>query len=131
REKFINAIGGFPERNPLNAKVTGRVARDKFTVEKVLFESEPGFYVTGALFLPDPEKFPPPWPAVVVVCGHRKDGKAYDPYQRGTALLALNGIAGFIIDPVCQGERSQLLDDGGKPLDSASTVGHTLIGTGA
>jgi cephalosporin-C deacetylase-like acetyl esterase len=131
REKFVEAIGGFPERTPLNAKVTGRVERDNFTVERVLFESEPGFYVTGALFLPDPQKFPPPWPGVVVVCGHRKDGKAYDPYQRGPARLALHAIAGFIIDPVCQGERSQLLDDQGEPLDSASTVGHTLLGTGA
>ena len=131
REKFVEAIGGFPERTPLNAKVTGRVARDAFSVEKVLFESEPGFYVTGAMFLPDPEKFPAPWPGVLVVCGHTPEGKAYDPYQRGTALLALNGIAGFIIDPVCQGERSQLLDDQGKPLDRNSTVGHTLVGTGA
>ncbi len=131
REKFIDAIGGFPERTPLNAKVTGTVARDRFTVEKILFESEPGFYVTGAMFLPDPDKFPPPWPGVLVVCGHTAEGKSYDPYQRATALLAHGGIAGFIIDPVCQGERSQLLDNDGKPLDRNSTIGHTLVGTGA
>lgn len=131
REKFIDSIGGFPERTSLNAKVTGRVERDRFTVEKVLFESEPGFYVTGAMFLPDPKSFPPPWPGVLVVCGHTAEGKQTDAYQRATALLALHGIAGFIIDPVCQGERSQLLDDAGKPLDANSTVGHTLVGTGA
>jgi dienelactone hydrolase len=131
RAKFIEAIGGFPERTPLNAQVTGRVERDQFTVEKILFESEPGFYVTGAMFLPDPDKFPPPWPGVLVVCGHTPHGKQLDTYQRGTALLALNGLAAFIIDPICQGERSQLLNKQGKQGEGGSTTGHTLVGTGA
>src|SRR5690554_3905577 len=31
-------------KTPLNAKITGTLERETFTVEKVLFESHPGFY---------------------------------------------------------------------------------------
>ena len=43
----------FPERTPLNVRVTGVIERPGFTVEKTLFESQPGFYVTASLYLPD------------------------------------------------------------------------------
>ena len=42
--------------------VKGVIKRDGFSVEKILFESRPGFFVTAAMFLPDAAKFPPPWP---------------------------------------------------------------------
>ena len=131
RGKFREALGEFPERTPLNDVVTGRVVREGFTVEKVLFESRPKFFVTGAMFLPDAKKFPPPYPAVLVVCGHSANGKAYDGYQRATAMLALNGIAGFIIDPIGQGERVQLLNAEGKPQIPNPVDEHTLLGHGA
>src|SRR5436190_8601271 len=48
------AMGLWPEptRTPLNAVVHGRIERDDYTVEKVYFESMPGFFVTGTLFRP-------------------------------------------------------------------------------
>ena len=45
-------FGPFPEKTPLNAKVTGTVERDAYTIEKVIFESRPGFLVTANLYLP-------------------------------------------------------------------------------
>ncbi len=131
KREFIERIGGLPGPAPLNAKITGTVRRDGYTVEKVLLESQPQFYVTAGLFLPDPAKFPPPWPAVVVVCGHAGEGKLQDGYQKGTALAALNGLAAMIVDPVGQGERRQILGPNDKPLNISPTVEHTLIGTGA
>lgn len=131
RERFLAEIGGLPPRTELNAEVVARVHRDGFSVEKVMFESQPDFHVTGGLFLPDPDRFPPPWPAVLVVCGHSAEGKLYDGYQRGTALAALHGIAGLIIDPIGQGERNQVLGEGAKPAVPSSTTEHTLLGTAA
>lgn len=131
KDEFINRIGGLPGPAPINAKITGTIQREGYKLEKVLFESQPKFYVTGGLFLPDPAKFPPPWPAVVVVCGHSDNGKLQEGYQTGTALAALNGLAAMIIDPVAQGERAQLLKDDGKPAISGSTTEHTLLGSGA
>lgn len=131
REEFIARLGGLPQRGPLQAEVTGKVQREGFSVEKIRLESQPQFYVTAGLFLPDPAKFPPPWPAVVVLCGHSADGKLQDGYQRGTALAALNGLAAIIVDPVGQGERKQVLTAEGKPAVPSATTEHTLLGTGA
>src|SRR5439155_9856017 len=41
-----------PEKTPLNAVVHGKVDRGDYTVEKVYFESVPGFFVTGNLYRP-------------------------------------------------------------------------------
>ena len=41
-----------PTRTPLNAVIHGRLDRGDFTVEKVYFESAPGFFVTGNLYRP-------------------------------------------------------------------------------
>ena len=41
-----------PEKTPLNAVVHGKVDRGDYTVEKVFFESVPGFFVTGNLYRP-------------------------------------------------------------------------------
>jgi len=131
RDQFVSHIGGFPERTPLNARVTGTVQRDGYRVEKVLFESRPGHYVTGLCFVPEPDRFQKPYPGVLVVCGHSANGKGYEGYQTATAMLAKNGIVGLIIDPICQGERLQHLDEDHSVVVSSSTQGHTLVGLGA
>ena len=41
-----------PTRAPLHAVIHGRIDRGDFTVEKVYFESAPGFFVTGNLYRP-------------------------------------------------------------------------------
>ena len=55
RDAFVDAVGGLPERTPLNPQVVGTVARRGYRVEKIIFESQPKHYVTGLLFLPDPQ----------------------------------------------------------------------------
>src|SRR5258708_4902083 len=41
-----------PTKTPLRAVVHGRIDRGEYTVEKVYFESAPGFFVTGNLYRP-------------------------------------------------------------------------------
>lgn len=131
KEKFIENIGGLPDRTPLNAKITGRLEGNGFGMEKVLFESMPGLYVTGVMFLPDEKKFPKPWPGVLVSCGHSYNGKGYVNYQRVAALHALNGMAAFLVDPIDQGERFQLINRETKKELAASVHAHNLIGIGS
>ena len=128
RRFFVEKLGGFPERTPLNAKVAGREDREGYRIEKVIFESRPRHYVTAILYLPNAR---PPYPGVLVPCGHSSNGKARDLYQRAPILLAKNGLAALCYDPIDQGERHQLLDDEGKPLFMSSTLGHNLTGVGA
>ncbi len=126
---FVDAVGGLPERTPLKPRITGVVQRKGFRVEKVIFESQPRHYVTAGLFLPDPTRYKPPYPGVLVPCGHSANGKASDAYQRASALLALNGMAALLYDPIDQGERGQLLNDKGKPA-FRGVSGHDMVGIG-
>lgn len=125
RARFLASLGGLPERTPLNARTTGTLVRAGYRVEKVIFESQPQFYVTGALFLPDPAQHPPPYPGVLVPCGHYQPAKAHDEYQAMGTLLALNGMVAFVFDPVDQGERLQSVDASGQAR-FWGTSAHTL-----
>src|SRR5262245_48140603 len=128
KKKFLEALGGFPEKAPLNAKVVGEVKGDGFRIEKVIYESRPNHHVTANLYLPDGNG---PFPGVLLPCGHSANGKAADAYQRAAILLAKNGMAVLCYDPIGQGERYQLLDKSGKPAVASSTSEHTLVGIGA
>ncbi|MHC4461591.1 MAG: alpha/beta hydrolase family protein [Planctomycetota bacterium] len=128
RHKFLEAIGELPQRTPLKPRITGVVQRQGYHVEKVIFESRPKHYVTAVLFLPDVKKYKPPYPGVLVPCGHSRNGKGVDPYQTMGALLALNGMATLVFDPIDQGERGQLL----KHWPGLwGTRAHTMIGVGS
>ena len=107
RRKMMDRIGRFPEKTPLNAKVTGIVRRNGYRVEKILFESRPGMFVTGNLYVPEDSRFAPPYPAAIELCGHSRDGKAAPSYRRIAVLAAKNGMAAFVVDPLGQGERRQ------------------------
>ena len=75
RAAWLKGIGGLPEtKTPLNAKTGSVVACDGFTLQNVLFESQPGVYVTGHLALPDPAKFKPPYACVMMPLGHSDKG---------------------------------------------------------
>lgn len=111
---LISSIGKFPERTPLNSKVVDVVDKLGYRVEKIIFESRPHHYVTATMFVPDSEKFLPPYPGVLIPCGHYEPAKAHDEYQSMGALCALNGMAALVFDPIDQGERIQLTDTSGK-----------------
>src|SRR5688572_17932173 len=50
RAKIAQCFGPFPaQKSPLNAKVTGKLERDAYTIEKIVFESRPNFFVTANL----------------------------------------------------------------------------------
>lgn len=128
RNLFIQRLGGFPERAPLNAQVTGKLPGDGYRIEKVLFESQPRHHVTATLYLPDGNG---PFPGVLVSSGHCRPGKAADYNQRFAIALAIHGMAALCYDPIGQGERSQILTPEGKPQFSSTTQEHTLMGVGS
>jgi dienelactone hydrolase len=128
RAKFIEALGGFPEKTPLNPRVAGAVKGDGFRVEKVIYESRPDHHVTGALYIPEGKG---PFPAVLVPCGHSDKGKAEEAYQRISNLLVKNGFVVLCYDPIGQGERMQLLTPDGKPAIKGNTTEHTMVEVGA
>lgn len=97
-------LAPWPEKTPLNARITGRTERDYYTVENLVFESRPGFYVTANVYLP--KNAAAQAPAVVVVPGHAMDeGKNYGLYQLGQLGMVKEGIIVLAYDPIGQGER--------------------------
>ena len=52
RQTFLKLIGGAFERTPLNAKITGTFERPGYQVQKITYESRPGFWITANLYIP-------------------------------------------------------------------------------
>lgn len=127
RAAMTDALGAWPPRTPLNARTTGTLERGGITIEKVLFESQPNHHVTALFYLPPGDG---PHPAVLVPCGHARGGKAAEAYQRGSMLLAQQGIAALCFDPIEQGERIGLRREDGSP-EFWGTEAHMAVGAGA
>ncbi len=67
-----------PRRTPLRPRIWGACARDGYTVEKVAFESMPGFFVTGNLFRPAAKASQRGAPGILCPHGHHEDGRLHD-----------------------------------------------------
>ena len=126
RERYKQIVGTFPEKGNLNAQVVGKVQGTGYHIEKIIFESKPGRYVTAHLYMP--ENTTVPVPATLELCGHGLNGKG--PSSHAAMLMASNGIAVLVVDPIGQGERLQLIDREGKPLTRGATTEHTLLNAG-
>ncbi len=100
-----------PERTPLNAGTTGSFEREKYKVEKVVYESRPGLFISANLYLPKTGSGP--FPAVLFQSGHYNEGKANPNYQRCCQGLAQLGFVVLAFDPMGQGERIQYPDSTG------------------
>ena len=111
RRKLKRLFGTFPNRTPLNVCMTGRLERRGYRIEKLVYESRPGLFVTANLYMPQGDG---PFPAVLQPCGHKANGKADKTYQMLCHSLARQGYAVLIFDPISQGERSHQyrLDEG-------------------
>ena len=101
------ALGLWPEppRTPLKARRFGLVRRQGYALEKVHFESLPGFRVTGNLYLPCPQ--PRRFPVLLVPHGHWKEGRLVNTRgAEGASMpglcinVAQRGIAAFSYDMV-------------------------------
>jgi cephalosporin-C deacetylase-like acetyl esterase len=68
----LKLIGGLPQtRTPLAAKTFG-VVQDGYRVEKITYDSLPGYHVTANVYVPTGKG---PFPAIIVAPGHGLDGK--------------------------------------------------------
>jgi cephalosporin-C deacetylase-like acetyl esterase len=127
-KRYKTLLGAFPEKTSLNAKITGTIHGKGYRIEKIVYESLPKHAVTSNLYIPEGKG---PFPAVILFCGHENEGKATESYQKTAILFALNGFVVFVIDPVSQSERHQLLDPSGKPKTRGGTTEHTLMNAAA
>src|SRR5579863_4381397 len=91
RETLLKLLGGLPDYSgPLNPKVTGEIKAEGYTIEKVLFESLPHFYVTADLYRPNHPNGPARCPAISFSVRPHSGGKARAAARRGQS-----GVEGF------------------------------------
>lgn len=126
RARYRSIIGEFPQKPPLNAQITYTFDYPGLHIETILFESLPGRFVAANLYLPTNRTGK--IPAALQFCGHGLNGKASE--SPIGALLALNGIAVLVVDPIGQGEHLQLIDSESHPLTRGATTEHTLLNAG-
>ncbi|MCS5629210.1 MAG: alpha/beta hydrolase family protein, partial [Pirellulaceae bacterium] len=106
--KDMLGLNPFPQKTPLNAVITGTTKHESFRVEKIHFQSRPGLYVTGNLYVP--HEIDNKLPAILYVCGHGQvkiNGVSYGAkahYQHHGAWFARNGYVCLTIDTLQLGE---------------------------
>ena len=115
----------WPERTPLNARLTGRMPRQGYTIEKWIYEAWAGLPVTAHLYIPEGVKGPVP--AILYACGHWMEaGKLAPTVQSFCAGAAMLGFVTLAYDPIGQGERLESWHDHGNL--NALLVGQCQLG---
>ena len=76
RRQLLDVLGldPLPPRTPLNPRVTGRLEKETYVIEKVAYESRPNHIVPALLYLP--KNTTAPVPVVISAIGHWSSGKS-------------------------------------------------------
>ncbi len=129
RQKFLDLLDGLPAvaAGAPAVKKTGRIDGDDYTIDKLVYESLPGYFVSALLYLP--KKRDGAVPGILSPCGHSNIGKANATYQTLHINLAKRGYAVLTYDPVGQAERSQFWDKDKERSKYNLTCGeHAVLG---
>ena len=99
---ILQAIGGYPDDTPLNARTIAMHERDGYRIENILVDSLPGFELNINLYVPS--EIAAPAPAVLCPTGH--SGKESPHYQELAQGICRMGCVALIYDCLGRGERS-------------------------
>src|SRR6266542_120884 len=101
-ERLRRSLGEYPTAGKLNVRVTGIVNGDGFKIENVVYESRPGQWVPGNLYVPArPRKS---MPGILIAHAHHRD-KPQSELQDMGMTWARAGCLVLVIDQVGYGER--------------------------
>ncbi len=120
----------------MNAKTVRTINKEGYRIEHVIYESQPGFFVTASLYIPSAQK-KNKLPAIIYCSGHAAEGYRSTVYQHVILNLVKKGFIVFAFDPVGQGERLEYFDTTtgkstvGGPVDEHSYAGAQAIITGS
>src|SRR5271157_1444339 len=112
RKQILASAGllPMPARPPIQAEVFGKLERSGYTIEKVLLETYPGFYLGGNLYRPAGRQGP--FPAIVSPHGHWAYGRLENQQLAsvpGRCInLALQGFVVFSYDMIGQNDTDQI-----------------------
>ena len=136
RRHILVSTGQYPNfepllKLPLNPQIFGKIERSDYTVEKVYFESYPGFFCTGNLYRPRGKDGP--FPAIVSPHGHWDRGRL-ENIERGSIPgrcinFAKQGYVIFSYDMVGYNDSGQQVDHRSFPNGDREAIwGISLLG---
>ncbi|MBI2949324.1 MAG: acetylxylan esterase [Verrucomicrobia bacterium] len=105
RRQLLEMLGldPLPRRTPLKVEITGQLDHGAYRIEKIVFQSLPGLYVTGNFYVPkNAEK---PRATILYLCGHSPHplGAKFH-YQDRAIWFAAHGFACLVLDTLEFGE---------------------------
>ena len=112
-------LEALPTRTPLHAKSRKKQEQDGYSVEAVVFESLPGFFVSGNLYRPTGTFKAKSLAGILCTHGHFSppENVRFQEYiQTRCATLAKMGAVVFVLDMIGYGESSQLAHKTDKTL---------------
>src|SRR5437867_7587164 len=96
RLMYMLGLDPVPKRTPLHVRITGTLERPNYRIEKVVFQSLPGLYVTGNFYVP--RHASGPHPTILYLCGHAPGpAGAKANYQDRAAWFPSNGYCCLIL----------------------------------
>ncbi len=99
RRQLLDMLGldPLPKRTPLKAQITGSLQREAYRIEKIVFQSLPGLYVTGNFYIPKGSA--KGLPAILYLCGHSPHplGAKFQ-YQDRAIWFASHGYPCLVLD---------------------------------
>jgi cephalosporin-C deacetylase-like acetyl esterase len=99
RRELMEMLGlqPLPKRTPLRAQITGTLERPAYRVEKLVFQSSPGLYVTGNFYVPRDARRP--LPTILYLCGHTPHPQgAKTQFQDRAQWFATHGYPVLVLD---------------------------------
>jgi cephalosporin-C deacetylase-like acetyl esterase len=132
REGYRMLLGDLPEKTPLNPDIVRTLEMEGYNIDVLSYKSRPDHHVTANFYYPTTDDGP--WPGILFTCGHYPPAKAASILQNLCILLVNHGFAVLIVDPICQGERYQIIDPATGQLQfvgESGTKQHTRLDVGA
>ncbi|MBO7337261.1 MAG: hypothetical protein J6U33_01295 [Paludibacteraceae bacterium] len=114
------------KREPL-VYIESRVKSGKFTIYKVIVDGR----MSANFYKPNSNGGNNTYPAVLLLPGHEQRGKGANTYQMTALMLAGNGIAVLVPDPISEGERMQMMNPDGTTKNIKATSEHSQLQAGA
>jgi hypothetical protein len=107
---FAAGLLPMPAKSPLNPRIVRRIDRRDYSVEVVLIETLPGYFLAGNLYRPMGSKAPAP--AVLLPHGHWKRGRLEDQPSYSVPAVGINlarqGYVAFAYDMVGYNDTKQI-----------------------
>jgi dienelactone hydrolase len=123
RKQILSAAGllPMPPKNDLHAQIFGRIENKTYSIEKVLLETLPGYYLGGNLYRPLRPAPPGGFPAIVSPHGHWNYGRLEHTVLASVPARCINlaqqGYVTFCYDMVGYNDTIQTPHDFGNPVE--------------